>query len=90
MSLGVQDMFTNIAMRVVELSKYERQDSIRQSYTSYTSSNLLLSHMVPNHEQQKQQQEQEPKHQEQSHLTSPNIQLEPEKNKKKEGWCCWR
>ena len=80
---GIKDMFTQVAMRVVEFSKYEHfHDSKMYSQSSYTS-----SHMQDYHKQEEQEQQRK-----QSNPTTPNsnITLQSDEDPKKKGWCCWR
>ena len=72
-------MFTQIAMRVVELSRYEHpHDSKLHSYSSHASSQM----MPHEHTHQGNESISKP--------TTPNVKLStPPVNNKKEGWCCW-
>lgn len=81
LSSGVRDMFAQVAMRVVELSK--RAESMQHSYPSFSSQ------ISVNHEQLRQHQQKQEKEESAAVKTTPNIQLTDEKPKK-EGWCCWR
>lgn len=78
-------MFAQVAMRVVELSKSERLDSKPHSYTSYTSSRLMASHMSNTIDEEEVEVKQQKKL---SNPTSPNIKIGDD-NTKKKGWCCW-
>lgn len=92
LSAGIKDMFTQVAMRVVELSKIDH-DSKHYSYSSFTSSQVITSashdHDHQERHQHQQQQHVQQQQQEQSSLTTPNITLNKDSDGKK-GWCCWR
>lgn len=80
-------MFTQIAMRVVELSRYEHlPESKLHSYSSFASSQMTGSHIT--HEPTKQ--EKPDQENEQPKPTIPNITLSTGESSKKQGWCCSR
>lgn len=83
MSPGIKEMFTQVAMRVVELSKQEPHDTKLCSYTSYTSSQAFVN--TSNNEHQSTPQYQPP--QEEEDTPKPTIKLTEEDKKK--SWCCW-
>lgn len=84
---GIKEMFTQVAMRVMEQSKIEN-DSKHYSYSSYTSSQVMSASQVvastPNNNGQQNKQ-----HQQTTATTTPNITLTSEQPKKGGCWC-WR
>ena len=80
-------MFTQVAMRVVDLSRYEHhQDSKLYSYSSYASSQMMGSHTMHDHTHQEKQEQQQ--QQQQNEQSKPNVTLSNEDSSKKKGWCC--